>query len=91
MTFRKNSLLFYQSEILYIAMDILCLTLIPILGVGISILYMLPFIVLILVNPKLYNELITIDETGISCEKAGYQIWAYRWDCIAELKKVLAF
>lgn len=89
--FRKDSLLFYQSEIFYIVIAILCLTLIPILGVEISLLYMFPFIVLILVNPKLHNEFITIDEAGISCQKSGKQFWAYEWDCIAELKRSSRF
>lgn len=91
MIFRKDSLLFYQSEIFYIVIVILCLTLIPILGIEISLLYMFPFIVLILVNPKLHNEFITIDDTGISCQKSGNQLWAYGWDCIAELKRSSRF
>lgn len=91
MIFRKDSLLFYQSEIFCIAMTILCLALIPILGEEISILFMLPFIILILVNPKLHNEFITINETGISCQKSGKQLWAHEWGCIAELKRSSRF
>lgn len=91
MMFRKDSLLFYQSEIFYIVMVIVCMTLIPILGVEISLLYMFPFIALLLVNPKLHNEFITIDETGISCHKSEKQVWAYGWDCIAELKRSSRF
>ena len=91
MKFRKNSLLFYQSEIFYIFMVILCSILIPILGETMSILSMVPFIILILVNPKLYNEFITIDETGISCQKSGKQIWIYGWDSIEKLKRSSRF
>ena len=87
MRFRKDSLLFYQSEIFYVVMAILCLTLIPILGLELSFLYMSLFIVLILVNPKLHNEFITINETSISCQKSGKQLWVYAWDSIAELKR----
>lgn len=87
MMFRKDALLFYQSEIFYIIVAILCLALIPILGLEVSLLYMFPFIVLILVNPKLHNEFITIDETGISCQKSGKQSWAHAWSDIAELKR----
>ena len=86
MMFRKDSLLFYQCEIFYVVMTILCLTLVPILGGEISFLYLFPFFVLILVNPQLHNEFIAINETGISCQKSGKQLWAYEWNSIAELK-----
>ena len=52
---------------------------------------MLPFPVLIFVNPKLYNEFITINETGISCQKSGKELWAYTWDRVAELKRSSRF
>lgn len=91
MMFRKDSLLFYQSEIFYIIAVISCLMLIPVLKIEISLLYMFPFIILTLVNPQLHNEYITIDETGISCQKSGKQIWAYGWNCIAELKRSSRF
>jgi len=87
MIFRKDSLLFYQSEIIYIIISVLCLTIIPILGLGLSLMYMFPFVVLILINPKLYNEYITMNATGISCQKSGKQLWAYEWDSIVELKR----
>ena len=87
MTFRKDSLLFYQSEFFYVVMAMLCFLLIPILGIEISLLYMFPFIILILVNFILQNEFITIDDTGILCQKSGKIIWLYEWDSIAELKR----
>lgn len=90
MIFRKNSLLFYQSEIVCIIMATLCLALIPMLG-GISFLYMLPLLVLILVNPLLHNEFVVINEAGISCQKSGKQLWAYEWGSIAELKRSSRF
>lgn len=91
MRFRKNSLLFIQSEILYIVMGIFCVPLIFMLGLALSLLYMFPFMVMILVNSKLYNEFVEIDETGISCQKSGKQLWSYRWESIAELKKTSRF
>lgn len=72
-------------------MAISCLTLFPILGLGLSLLYVFPFIVLILVNPKLHNEFIIINEIGISCQKSGKQLWVYEWESIAELKKSSRF
>lgn len=38
-------------------------------------------------NPKFYNEFITIDEHGISCQKAGKPLWCYDWSKIVELRK----
>ena len=87
MTFRQNSLLFYQSEIFYIVMGILCLPLFPMLGAGLTLLYVFPFVLLMLVNPKLNNQFITIDEFGISCHKSEIGLWAYEWDHIAELRR----
>lgn len=91
MMFRKNTLLFYQSEIFYFVMAILCLALFPMLGLGLSLLYVFPFAVLMLVNPKLHNEFITINEIGISCQRSGIQLWAYEWDTIAGLKRSSRF
>ena len=87
MIFRKNSLLFYQSELMYIVFLIICFTLIPTLGLYLSLLYAFPFVVLMLVNFKLHNEYIIINEVGISCQKSGKQLWEYEWHNIAELRK----
>ena len=87
MTFRKDSLLFYQSEICYIVLLLLCFFLVPMIGLGLSLLYALPFMLLILVNPRMHNEFITINECGISCNKAGIQLWSYEWNNIAQLQK----
>lgn len=91
MMFRKNSLLFFQSEIFYIVMTVLSLVLTLSLGVGVSFVYGIPFAVLALANPKLHNEIITIDERGILCQKDKIQIWAYEWECIAEFKQSSRF
>ncbi len=93
MTFRKDSLLFYQSKIIYIIMAISCLILFPILRVELwlSALFALYFVILTLINPKLHNEFITINEIGISCQQSGKQLWAYEWDCIAKLKRSSRF
>lgn len=91
MVFRKNSLLFYEGEVIYIVFVIVSLTLIPILGIGLSLLCALTFVILIVVNPWLHNEFITIDEIGISCHKSGKQIWAYEWNRIAKLQRSSRF
>lgn len=87
MTFRKNSLFFWEIEIFVIVMAILCFLLIPTIGFVIPLLNALLFVILALTIPKLQNEFITIDETGISCEQAGKQCWSYEWTCVAELRK----
>ncbi len=91
MTFRKDSLLFYQSEIAYIAITIVCLVLIKPLGVVWYLLGILPFVVFILINPIIYNEFITINENGISCWKRGRCMWEYEWNSISQLKRSSRF
>lgn len=87
MVFRKNSLLFYQGQIFYIIMAILCIVCGFFLDVWISLLCALPFVFLITINPKMHSEIIIIDETGILCQKSKNQLWKYEWEDIAELKK----
>lgn len=87
MTFRKNSLIFYESQIVYIVFAILCLTMISMYGFVISLLFSGLFLILIFANPRLYNEFVTINEIGVSCCKAGKIIWQYEWDDIAKLQK----
>ena len=84
MRFRKDLLLFYQSNIAYIIALILLLILVPPMP---GILLALPFLILLLLNPILHSEYITIDETGISCSGAKGVLWAYPWESIASLKK----
>ena len=91
MTFRKNALLFCESTVFFAVCVILCLVMIPFSGFGSSILNAFPFLILILVNPRLYNEFITINETGIMCQRSGEQLWAYKWDSVAMLKKSSRF
>ena len=91
MTFRKNSFLFYESEISYIAIIIVCVVLIELLGVVWYLLGILPLVVLILVNPIMHNEFITINENGISCWKSGKNMWKYEWNSISQLKRSSRF
>lgn len=44
-----------------------------------------------LVTPELHKEFISINEYGISCHKAGIQLWSYDWNSIAKLKKSSRF
>lgn len=87
MTFRKDTFIYYELEILSIVMLLACLGLIPVLGIGFPLLNAVLFVILLLVNPRLQNEYITINEAGIICQKSGTQLWAYEWDQIAELRK----
>lgn len=91
MTFRKNSLLFYQRTVFFVIFILLFLAMIPFSGLGLSLLCAFPFVVLVLVNPLFEKEYITINEDGIKCQEAGKQLWAFRWNEIAELRKSSRF
>ena len=90
MLFRKDSLLFYELQIIAIVIAVLCLAMIPFLEAELALLcalMFLIFVIIIFINPRIYNEYIIINEIGISCQKAGKQIWAYKWDEIVALQK----
>lgn len=91
MTFRKDSLIFYESQIAYIVFAILCLIMIPMYGFELSLLFSALFLFFAFINPRLHNEFVTINETGIICYKAGKIIWQYEWDSIAKLQKSSRF
>ena len=87
MTFRKNSISFYESQISYLCAIVLCLILIPLMDSFIPLLICSPFVLLLFVTPKLWSQFITIDETGVFCHRSGKQIWGYQWNEIAVLKR----
>lgn len=91
MTFRKNSLIFYESQTVYIIFAILCLTMVPMFSFELSFLFSFLFLILVFINPRLHNEFVTINEIGIICYKAGERIWQYEWNRIAELQKSSRF
>ncbi|MGM9603125.1 MAG: hypothetical protein ACI3W5_16255 [Faecousia sp.] len=91
MTFRKNSLLFYQRTVFCGLFVLLFLVLIPLYGLGLSLLCAFPFVVLVLVSPLLEKECITINEDGIKCHKLGTQLWAFKWNEIAGLRRSSRF
>lgn len=87
MTFRKDPFLFYESIVCFSILILLFLLAIPIVGPKISWPIIILYVIFIIVNPKLFNEWITIDETGIACKKSETQLWGYSWEEIAILKK----
>lgn len=91
MKFRKNSLIFYESQIAYVIFAILCLIMIPVYGFEIPLLFCVLFLILFFINPRLHNEIVIINETGITCYKADKQIWRYEWESIAKLEKSSRF
>lgn len=91
MTFRKNAILYYEVEIFSSVMALFSLGLIPILGMWLSFLCALPFVILIFATSKICNEFITINDVGITCERTGIQLWFYDWENITELKKSVRF
>ncbi len=72
-------------------MIILCLSCSYASGIWEAFLFALPFAILIIVNPKIHNEFIVINETGITCKKSEKQLWKYEWEDISELKSSSRF
>lgn len=91
MTFRKESFVFHECAIYLTAFALLCLLLIPYIGLEIPLLSASIFVLLTLISLKCYNKWITIDENGITCQKLGKQIWTHKWDEIVMLKKGTRF
>lgn len=87
MTFRKNCLLFYEIQITFIILLLLALFLIPAIGLKHTLLIEVFFLLLILLNFKVHNEYITINEIGIVCFRNKKVIWEYKWDSIVELRR----
>lgn len=101
MTFRKDSLLFREHQIGFFAFAILCLVCIPILKIFnisedtlaeviLSLCFFLGFLlfgVLAMISSKQHNEFVTVNESGISCHKAGKLLWQYEWNEILALKR----
>ena len=85
MVFRKDSLLFFQSEIFYIAVMMLGFAC-P-LGSTLSFLCVSFSAVFIAITPRMHGEYMTINETGISCWESGSRLWGYEWKEITALKK----
>lgn len=86
MSFRKNSLMFFENQLLLVLFTLLSVFLIPFLGALLPISLALVFSVLIIVNTRIQNEYITINDIGIMCHKAGNLQWEYKWTDIASLQ-----
>lgn len=87
MTFKKTALTTRAHVIFNIVMTIMSAALFRFIGMWIFFCTVVMFIVAVIADPIQNNELITIDENGISCEKSGKQIWMYKWDEIAKLER----
>ena len=87
MTFKRTALTTCAHEILNIVMAIMSAALFRVSGMWILFWTVVLFVVETLENPIRNNELVTIDESGISCTKSGKQIWMYKWDEIAKLER----
>lgn len=91
MTFRKCSAMFREEVASCSILTLVSLAMIPFIGLGIPLLFMLLSAFLGSMIPKSYEEWITIDENGIACQKLGKQIWMYKWNEIVMLKKGTRF
>ena len=87
MTFRKDNILFYEEQIASAVIIVLCLALIPLSGIKVALLGMIPFVLFLIINPQLNNEYITINNNGIYCSRRDTQLWGYSWEEISFLKK----
>lgn len=68
-------------------MLVLCLALNPVIGTGFALLVALPFAVVLIVNPRLHDSWIILNESGIACRKVGKEVWSHEWHNIATLKR----
>lgn len=91
MSFRKNSVLFYENIILLAALSLLMIAVGLVTNFPILCLCAVPLQIVALVSPKLDREYITIDEWGISCKEGDQLRWSFDWAHIAELRRSSGF
>ena len=87
MVFQKNSLLFFESQIIYILLSVSSAFIIPVLDIGTWILFFIPLLVLTLINPLFFREYIKIDEKGIKCFNSKGTLWEYEWSSISDIRR----
>ena len=87
MKFRKDSLIFIESQIILTLLSVSSFVIIPVLGIGTWSLFSIPIIVLTAVNPFIFSEYIEIDEQGIRCYKSKTMLWEYEWSVISDIRR----
>ena len=87
MTFRRDCLSFYETQTVVLVVVVLSVFLCLIVKTTVLLYFALAFLIALPVNSRLQNEYITIDETGIVCQKSGRTLWGHSWSEIAELRK----
>lgn len=87
MIFRKNSLLFFESQVIYILLSMSSLFIIPVLDFCIWSLFFVPLLIMTIINPIFFREYIRIDEQGIRCYKAKITLWEYEWSNISDIRR----
>lgn len=58
MIFRKNSLLFFESQVVYILLSMSSLFIIPVLGISTWSLCFIPLLIMTIINPAFFREYI---------------------------------
>lgn len=91
MSFRKNSILFYENVILLAALSLLMIAVGLVKNFPILCLCAVPLLIVALVSPKLDREYITIDEWGITCKEGDQLRWSFDWAYIADLRRSSRF
>ena len=85
MTFRKHSLNYSEYIVTVFVVIAACFVMIRPLGIKIAALIIIINILNAILALRAYREFITIDEHGISCVKAGKELWKHEWSSIAKL------
>ncbi len=91
MTFRRDQSFFVTGVILLSSFILLYLAMIPVFGFTVCLVIVLILGWILYGLPRYFNEFISIDNSGISCEKAGNVLWAYEWNQVVGLRKCSRF
>ncbi len=92
MSFRKDTMSFYEMTIVFIIFTLIALFLCCNSKSKVLCLFFflwaVIFLVVIILNFKcFFNYYITINDVGVSCKKESKILWEYKWEEIAKFKK----
>lgn len=91
MTFRKDSIRFYEGYFIYFLMITISLVCSFLTESYVFLLLAIPFVFFAIFNKKQFPDIITVDEKGIVCRTTEEVKWEYDWEDIAELQKFTRF
>lgn len=91
MRFRKNGIMFWEHQILYLVFCIASAVMALVMKWHVLLLPAALFAALALFNPIMNADFIIIDDAGIKCERKGNVLWAHKWSDIHELRKIALY